>query len=102
MALTIRADSTEYVYASITADHDITGDVISVATPEKGLDPTTWTATTVTQVVDNGGSWTATYRILMGPNGGDVSLSAGSYDWIVKVTDNPEQPVRKAGSFTVV
>lgn len=102
MPMTIRADSTEYVTATVTADHDITGDPIEVATPTKAGAPETWTATTVLSVVEaTPGKWTATYRLLMGPAGGDIALAAGTYDWLVRVTDTPEQPVRKVDTITV-
>ncbi|MGH3536320.1 MAG: hypothetical protein ACRDQG_16635 [Pseudonocardiaceae bacterium] len=101
MPMTIRADSTEYATATITADHDITGDVINIALPVKGGDAVTWTTATVTGVTAGTGTWTATYRILLGPAGGDIALDPGAYDWLVKVTDDPEQPVRKADTITV-
>lgn len=102
MPMTIRADSTEYVTATVTTDHDITGDVIEVATPAKGAAPETWTATSVLSVTEGTpGKWTATYRLLMGPAGGDIALAAGSYDWVVRVQDTPEVPVRKVDTITV-
>lgn len=102
MSMVIRADSLEYVTATITTDTDITGDVIQVATPVSGADPETWFATTVLGVVKapTGGLWTATYRLLMGP-GGDITLTAGKYDWLCKLTDSPEIPVRYVDTFTV-
>ena len=102
MPMTIRADSTEYVTATVTADHDITGDILEVALPVKGQEPTVWTAATVLSVAESTpGKWTATYRLLMGPTGGDIALAAGSYDWLLRVTDTPEQPVRKVDTITV-
>ena len=101
MPMTIRADSTEYVTATVTADHDITGDVIEVATPAKGQAPTTWTAATVLGVEQAGQKWTATYRLLMGPAAGDIALDAGQYDWLIRVQDTPEVPVRKVDTITV-
>lgn len=101
MALAQLQASTEYVVASVTADHDITGDVIQVSFPTKGAQPTTWVNTTVLGVVAAAGQYTASFRILLGPNGGDTQLSAGTYDAYVKVVDNPEQPVRKFDSVTI-
>ena len=102
MTVDIRADSTEYAKATITVDKDITGDVIEVALPATGTDPTTWFTANVTGVVDNGnGKWTASYRLLLGPAGGAVTLTKGTtYDWCVKVTDNPEVPIRNTGTVT--
>lgn len=101
MAMSIRADSTEYVTATVTADHDITGDKIEVATPVKGSEPTVWTEVDVLDVAQSGDKWTATYRLLMGPQAGDIALDAGSYDWFLKVHDSPEVPVRKVDTITV-
>lgn len=102
MPMTIRADSTEYVTATVTADHDITGDPIDVATPVKGAAPSVWTQATVLAVDSSvAGKWTATYRVLMGPAGGAIALDPGSYSWILRVTDNPEQPVRLVDTITV-
>lgn len=101
MPLTIRPDSTEYVTATVTADHDITGDAIDVALPVTGVAPTTWIAADVLSVVESAGKWVATYRILVGPASGDVSLEVGTYDWVVRVTDAPEVPVRKVDTVKV-
>lgn len=97
----IRADSTEYATASVTTDHDLTGSTIEVALPVTGEAPVTYHTAEVVGVADLGtGKWKATYRVLLGP-GGPVALTAGTYDWIVKITDSPEIPVRKAGTVTV-
>lgn len=101
MPLTIRPDSTEYVTATVTADHDITGDTIEVALPVSGVAPVTWIGADVLSVVEVSGKWVATYRILVGPASGDVSLEAGTYDWILRVTDSPEVPVRKVDTVKV-
>jgi hypothetical protein len=95
----IRADSLEYATATITATHDLTGDTVEVALPLTGVDPVTWLAADVVSVTDLGnGTWRLTYRLLLGP-GGDITLTQGStYDWLVRVTDSPEIPVRLAGS----
>ena len=42
-------------------------------------------------------------RCLVGPSGGTITLTAGStYQVWVKVTDNPETPVKRAGLLRVV
>jgi len=101
MALTMLAASTEYVTATITADHDITGDVIQVALPASGSAPANWINATVLGVVPGSGQWTATYRLLIGPASGDVALEAGTYDWYCRITDTPEVPVRNVGTIKI-
>lgn len=104
MPLSIRADSTEYYTATVTADHDITGDTIEVALPAKNGDPETWITADVLSVVETpagSGKWLATYRILIGPNAGQTALAAGTYIWLMRVTDTPEQPVRLVDQITV-
>lgn len=99
-ALSIPAASTEYVYSTVTADHDLTGIVAEVALPAKGQAPSAWFAGEVTSVKDNGnGTWTSTFRIIVGPGAnGVVTLTKGStYDWWNRMQDAPEIPVRLAG-----
>ena len=100
----IRADSTEYIFATVTADHDLTGKTIEVALPQVGAAPVTWYPATVTGVAQTSASparWTATYRVLIGPTGGVATLAVGNYDWTVRITDTPEKPVRKSGTVVV-
>lgn len=98
MATPIPAASTEYMYSTVSADHDLTGVPAEVALPAKGTTPTTWFTAAVTNVADNGdGTWTSTLRVLVGPEGGVVTLSKGSYDWWSRLQDNPEVPARLAG-----
>lgn len=99
--MNIRADSTEYVKSTVTVDHDISTADISVALPVTGVAPSVWFLAEVTGTSNVGGNWTSTYRILVGPAGGAVALTAGTYDWTVKIEDNPEVPVRKAGVVVV-
>lgn len=101
MPLTMRADSTEYLTATVAADHDLTGVVIEVAIPMSNTAPTTWYPAQVLSVTPFGDKWIATYRIFIGPAGGVTQLSQGSYDWTVRITDDPEVPIRKAGVVTV-
>ena len=100
----IRADSTEFIYATVTADHDLTSATLHVALPVTGVAPTTWYEATVTDVAQIGSSPTkykATYRLLVGPSGGATTLTAGTYDWVLRVTDSPEQPIRVTGTVEV-
>lgn len=102
--MNIRTDSTEYIYSSVTADHDLTGKVIEVGLPVKNEAVTTWYDAEVTGVSQTSSSparWTATFRLLIGPGGGVTTLSEGSYDFTMRLTDSPEIPVRKAGSVSV-
>lgn len=103
MVLIMRADSTEFATATITADHDISAATVEVALPPANVAPMTWYSATKLGTVQVGTKWTCTYRILLGPASGVTTLSAGSYDWTVRLTDTPgpEVPVRKAGSVMV-
>lgn len=97
----IRADSTEYVTATITSNADLTANTVEVALPETGTDPITYLLAEVVSSVSQGtGKYLTTYRLLLGP-GGVMTLTKGAtYDWIVKVTDTPEIPIRAAGTVT--
>lgn len=99
--MNIRADSTEYVKSTVSVDHNITGKAIQVALPATNAVPSAWITAEVLGTVSNAGVWTSTYRILVGPTGGDVTLSVGTYDWTVKIIDTPEVPVRKSGVVVV-
>lgn len=100
--MNIRTDSTEWIYGTVTSDHDLTDVAISVALPVTGAAPTTWYSATITDVDQiKADRWTATYRLLVGPGaGGAVTLTAGTYDWVFKLTDSPEVPIRKTGTVT--
>lgn len=90
--------TTEFLYSSMSVDHDLTSVSIDVALPTQGSDPQTWIPATVIDVVKEGERWTSTFRILVGPNGGVKTLTTGSiYDWWNRAHDNPETPIRKAG-----
>lgn len=98
----IRTDSTEFIFASVTADHDLAGRSIDVALPASGEAPATWYPATVVSVAQTTADrWTATYKLLVGPSGGATTLTPGTYDWTMRLTDSPERPVRKTGSVQV-
>lgn len=103
MPLTMRADSTEYATATVSADHDISAATIEVALPAVGAPASVWYEAEVLSVAQVGQRWQATYRILIGPGAGVTTLTAGSYDWTVRITDDPgpEVPVRKVGVVTI-
>ena len=104
MPLQLRADSTEYVTATVTADHDISADTFDVCLyPQGSTGAETWLTASVLGSTNDGTKWTITYRILVGPNGGLVTLVKGTtYDWLLRVNDNPERPVRKVDQVQVV
>jgi len=80
--------------------YDPSADVVSLAFVPRGVDP---------QAADrHQGSWEPSgdpshpfsARILVGP-GGVVQLAAGTYSVWVKIADNPEVPVLRAGIVEV-
>jgi hypothetical protein len=102
--LTISSLSTEYVQVPVSA-------VVSGGIVDPTSDPVQF-AFMVTGNPSTGdwhtGSWTTiaptTYiaQILVGPGNGGVVLTAGStYAIWVKVTDNPEVPVRQVGLLKI-
>jgi hypothetical protein len=99
----MRADSTEYATATISADHDISDATVEVALPVTNVAPSVWYDAEVLTTTQTGSRWTTTYRILLGPAGGATSLTAGSYDWTVRIADDPgpEVPIRKVGVVTI-
>lgn len=97
----IRHGSLEYLPIKVTATklgnpYDPTGDVVQVALPVINAAPTDW-KDGVWQTVD--GNFFA--NILVGP-GGDFDLDVGNYDILVKITDNPEIPLKRAGMLSIV
>ena len=85
----------EYVRSAVARDDasDPTGDVVKLAFMSTTANPGSgdWKTSDWETV---SGIYYA--RCLVGP-GGTVTLTAGDYHVWVKVTDNPEIPVRKAG-----
>lgn len=103
MPLSMRADTTEYLTATFTADHDVTGSPVDVAVPPVDQLPTTWYPAEVLSVAQSGAvaRWVLTYRILIGPAGGATQLEPGQYDWTVRLSDEPEVPIRKTSILTI-
>ena len=97
----ISALSTEYLRFPVAATVNgatvnPTGDTVQFAFPAAASAPVTWFA----------GSWETTAagtyvaRVLVGPTGGVITLTAGSYyDVYIKITDSPETPVRNLGTL---
>lgn len=98
--------SLEYVRVRVQATEngtpeDPSGDLVVMAFPVSGVAPVSgdWKSagweTDATTTPD-----TYYARCLVGPSG-TVTLSAGTFDVWVKVTDNPEVPALKAGLLEV-
>jgi hypothetical protein len=98
----LAALATEYLRYQVTATvagavYTPTSDVVQFAFPVTGAQPSTWLS----------GSWETVgsnyfARVLVGPTGGVVTLTAGTtYDVWMKITDSPEIPVRLVGKLTV-
>lgn len=92
------AQSVEYVRIPVTAVNgagtalNLSGDTVQVAATRSNASPTV--ADWRPAVWDNGQA-----RILIG--GPDFTLTPGDWNLFVKVTDNPELPVLRAGTLTV-
>lgn len=101
--LEIQSETREHILVPTSAKklgvaYDPTADVVEWSFPPKGEDPVTWVA----------GSWeqagTKFYAAILVSGlggGGDAELEEGVYDYWVRVTDNPERPVRKIGQLKV-
>lgn len=98
VTLQISSLTKEYVKTTVTTSVGaaVTGDIVEFAFPQEFVAPVAgdWDA----------GAWVAgtSYdaRILVGP-GTSVVLAPGGYDCWVRVTDNPEIPVRKFDTLYV-
>jgi hypothetical protein len=93
----------EYVTMPVSAvingvAYDPHNDAVVMAFPVRGVNPVSGDWKAASWESDGAGGWRA--RCLVGP-GGAVQLSAGSYDAWVKITDNPEVPVRRVGVLEV-
>lgn len=104
--LVISSLSKEYVRVRVFAKNagaavNPTADVVEMAFKSDGTEPSTpdWkTAAWETDATTDPDTYYA--RCLVGP-GGTVTLTDGSYDVWVRVTDSPEIPVKKAGRLVV-
>lgn len=95
MPLEIDRLSREYVYWPIVTDNVISGataEVALLADPTAHPEESDWETAEI---------FVNEVRILLGP-GGTVELSPGDYQSWVRITDNPERPVRKPGVVTVL
>lgn len=104
--LTIAADSIEYVRVPVSIRENgvwlnPTADTVELAFPVEGTAPVSgdWHAATwETDTTTTPDSYFA--RALLGT--GNFVLTAGIRDVWVRVTDNPELPVRRAGNVEIV
>ena len=94
--------ATEYLHCKVVADDDPTGDVVQWAFLDRG---TQWPNETTTWV---DGGWKpgstaqdAVARVLVGPENGGHPLTVGQYRVWLRITDNPEVPVKLAGYLTM-
>jgi hypothetical protein len=100
----IEASSKEYVPAKVKAPHDPTGLTVMFAfTPDDTSVGATWYSGVWdgAAVLQNDGSYIAIAQCLVGPSGGEVELDEGTYIMHVRVTDNPEAPVKRVGVLKV-
>lgn len=89
--------STEYVKVPVTADVDPTSDVVMMALTLAAGGVSLGDFTTASWETTDGVHYA---RLLVGPAGG-LALPNGSYKIWVKITDNPEIPVKPAGHLTI-
>lgn len=100
MTATFHHDSLEYVRVAVSAKDqgesvDPTGDTVQFAFTIASEDPVTW----------NAGTWETDgskffARCLIGP--GEVELYPRLWSVWVRITDNPEIPVIRAGGINVI
>jgi hypothetical protein len=106
--LAISSQSTIYVQVPVynTEGIDPTSDKVEFAfigpfgtTPQAGDAPPT------PETVWTQGTWDAgtpyTCRLLVGPDAGQITLTVGSYQVWVRITDAPERPVLWSGPLVV-
>jgi hypothetical protein len=96
----IAASSTEYVHVNVQAA--IGGAAITLAAPPKLAILPVGSATNPAAEDWITGEWSESWaRILVGPNGGAVTLSPGRYTVWVSFAAGTETPVYRAGKITV-
>jgi hypothetical protein len=104
--------STEFVKVRVDANVDgdplynPTGDSVAFAFVARDAEPTSgdfvqgsWE--TQSNVTPNNTTYIYKARCLVGPAGGFITLAQGNYDVYVKITDNPEVPVKFVGILEV-
>lgn len=101
MAMKLAATSTEYV--RVTAVSQAAGSTITPAVPPKFAFLPTSTSDNPVAEDWTDGEWNAPWaRIMVGPNGGALTLTAGEYSVWLTWTAGAETPVyRTGGTLTV-
>lgn len=100
----ISVESKEYVPAEVIAPHDpITLPVDFAFTEDNSADDAVWHAGSWEgpATTRSDGTFLACALCLVGP-GEPAELDSGTYVVHVRITDNPEIPVKRAGVLTVV
>lgn len=88
--------SLEYIEVPILAAADPTASPVQMAFPLRGASPGTFlTGSWRPGGAQPGGAYVS--RCLIGPGGGEVTLTPEKYDVYVKITDAPEAPVLYGG-----
>lgn len=105
--LTISVLSSEYVRVSVAAsvngaEIDPTGDAVQMAFMAQGTTPGAGDWKTASWETDPTQTPVIHYaRTVVGPSG-VIQLAPGVYDTYLKVVDNPEVPVKRAGPIRCV
>jgi len=91
--------TTEYLFWVITSPDNLVGNTCEVAFVEGSETPSAgdWNNADVVEKTEGQAA-----RILVGPEGGELILSPGQYNVWIKITDNPEVPVRRVPTVLVV
>lgn len=107
MAVTISRLSREYLYTFVKTPNDLTSSTAEVAFVDNQIDRPQESDWEDAVLIPNTVGGVAGYdiRILIGP-GGDKDLTPPTelkidYQKWIRITDNPERPVRRAGVVTV-
>ena len=97
MSLYIPRETIEKLKTVITSDIDPTADVVAFAFTLVDDRPSTWTAGTWTSTWSGGRTTAVTPTIGVTGSDATVELAVGTWHAWVRVTDNPEVPVRQCG-----
>jgi hypothetical protein len=105
--LSISSLSNEYVRVQIQATSagsavDPTADAVQLAFVLEGTTPVSGDWKAGTWEIDATTTPTTDYARALVGSAGVITLAAGTYDVFVKVSDNPEVPVKKAGPMRVI
>ena len=99
----LEKESIEQMETTVTSTVDPTEDVVSWSFPLHGVRPTVWHAGTWQTATGSAGAYSAVaVSPTVGATGATVVLTAGTYGVYLKITDNPEVPVRRIGPMVVV